>query len=57
MVQQGKNIKDMTVGELESLAYRLIEQREQAELNLRSVNQLIQTKRQEVEVPEVVKEP
>jgi len=57
MVQNSRDIKDLSVEELESLAYRLIEQREQAELNLRSVNQLIQTKRQEVKVPEVVKEP
>ena len=57
MVQQGKDIKDMTVVELESLAYRLIEQKEQTEFDLRAINQLIKDKRQEGKVPEVVKEP
>ena len=51
MLQSGKDLKDCSVTELKALCYDLLVQREQNELQIRQVSQLIQQKLQEPEVP------
>jgi hypothetical protein len=41
MEQQGKVLKDLSVVELKALVYDLLGQREQNEIQIRNINQLI----------------
>lgn len=50
MIQQGKDLKDMDLISLKAMAYDLIAQGEQNQMNLRMVNQMIEKKLQEPKV-------
>jgi len=52
MVQQGKDLKDMTLLEKESLAFRIIEQIETSKQNLQVIQQSIAVDRNKLLEPE-----
>ena len=56
MIQQGKNLKDMTVVELKARVWDLSALRNQLEIEIRETNDFIAQKSRPEPIPEVVKE-